>query len=377
MTVASPTRQCDSWDAARAIARVDFGSCDRNEGTEPVTPRDGEWAELLTVLATQRLSGVALLAADNGVLELTAEQYDQLFEQHEMQLALDLRVERLVLAAFEALSTAGIGALLLKGPSMARRFYDDPSLRSFGDADILVRRHDFRRAVDTLEDLGCSRRTTPPRPWFDRYVKAACFTTDDGLELDLHQLLAPGPYGFIIDTDGLFDAEPDAVRIGHVSIPCLPAPPAFVHACAHAALGDPYPRLASLRDIVAVLRAEPSDVAVAELVAAWQLEPVIARSLSLVERVLGCRPRSPIAARYRYCELSRRDRWRMSAYESDRSRFARQSAAAFWELPSIRDKVAYAAALAFPRDDYVRARATTYPRRLRDAASLALKWRPH
>jgi hypothetical protein len=339
-----------------------------------ITP--GAWNDLLTILRMQRLCGLAVQATEDGVLALTPEQADELLEHHEMQLGIDLRVEQLVLAALSALTTAGIDARLLKGPATAHRFYADPSLRSFGDADILVPRPDFRAAIAVFEQRGFTRKSPPPRPWFDRYVKAACLLTADGMQLDLHQRLADGPYGVTGGTDALFRDRPDYVTIGTTPVPCLSPPIAFIHACIHAALGDPSPRYVSLRDVAQILR---SDLAVSEVtsrVAAWQLDAVVARALGLVERWLGHRCDGPIAARYREYQPSPRDRWRLTPYLSTGPRFEQQTAAAFWALPSLNDKVAYAAALAFPSRRYLRARGMTYRGRVHRAATSARAGRP-
>lgn len=372
MTLASAVQRDGSWDVARTIAAHDLVTT--SEHVRSVAPRN--WTELLTVLCEHRCCGVALHAADTGVLDLNRAQYLELLEHHETQLALDLSIERLVLVAFDALSTANIDARLLKGASTSRRFYDDPSLRSFGDADILVPRHEFRRAISIFEDLGYSRATQPPRQWFNSYVKGACLATKQGLELDLHQMLAPGPYGFVIGTNVIFERAADHVDIGPVSVPCLPAAMSFVHACVHVTLGDPYPRLTSLRDVIATLRSGVHAEEVAELVEAWNVATVVARALSLVDSVLGWRLRGAVAERYWSYRPTRRDMWRLSAYQGDGARSVRQYAAGLWELPSLRDKIAYAAALAVPNREYVRARATSRPRRVRQAASLAMKWRP-
>lgn len=371
MTVDRVTVQTE-WDVARVVASHDIFPNQRVD----VRAAPPGWQEILSLLSEQRLCGLALSAAHARVLNVTAAQYDELLECHEMQLALDLRIERLVLTCFAALADAGIDALLLKGPATARRFYTDPSLRSFGDADVLVPRRAFRAALGLLADLGFSQKRALPRPWFDRYIKAACLVADDGLEVDVHQMLTPGPYGIIIDCDAIFRGTRDEVYIGQRPIPCLSPPIAFIHACVHAALGDPYPRFVSLRDVVEILRNSADESEVSSVAREWQLEPVIARALFLAEKELGGCVEHPIVERFGTYQPSRRDQWRLSAYESDGPRFARQSAATFWELKSLKDKTAYALALALPARHYLRSRETTYSTRLRQGITLARESRP-
>ncbi len=362
----------EPWNVARVIA-----SCDLSPDAKPITrPASSEWAHLLSLMSEQRLCGVALRAVESGILDLSERQYDELIFQHEMQLALDLRIERLVLACFDRLSQSGIDARLLKGPAISHRFYDDPALRSFGDADILVPRADFRVALDVIATIGFSRKTQLPRTWFDRYVKAACLIATDGLEVDVHQMVTPGPYGVTIEPDDLFREPPDHVMIGRHSIACLRPEMAFVHACVHAALGDPSPRLVSLRDVVAIQRGGLDEEAVRERVRTWQLEAVVARALRLAESILDVRAEGLIADHYRSYRPSRRDKWRLSCYDARGSRFPRQSAATLWELASLKDKAAYALALALPDRSYLRARGSTYSQRVRYSVTLTRASRP-
>jgi hypothetical protein len=372
VTALDETIATDAWTIARVVASHDLVPNDA--GVVRAAPED--WTHLLSFLETQRLCGLALAAFDAGLLDLSEDEYDELLERHEMQLALDLRIERVVLASFAALSDAGIDARLLKGPATSRRFYADPSLRSFGDADILVPCRNFRAAIDVVHDLGFCRKRELPRPWFDHFVKAACLVADDGLEIDMHQMLVPGPYGVTIEPDALFRIKADRVFIGQRPIPCLPPGVAFIHACVHAALGDPYPRFISLRDVVEILHSGPSETEITRLVRAWNLEPVIARALALVEGVLGIRVTHTIVDRYASHRPSRRDQWRLSAYRSEAPRFAQQSAATFWELKSTKAKVAYALALGFPARAYLSARKTTYRERVWRAVAFARTWRP-
>lgn len=49
---------------------------------------------------------------------------------------------------------AGIDCLVLKGPAVGVAAYGDPSLRSFSDVDLLVKRHELTAARNLLETLG-------------------------------------------------------------------------------------------------------------------------------------------------------------------------------------------------------------------------------
>lgn len=62
-------------------------------------------------------------------------------------------------AVLDALETAGLQAMVLKGAALAEWFYGDIALRQMSDLDILIRREDLDRARRVLRDFGC----TPPR----------------------------------------------------------------------------------------------------------------------------------------------------------------------------------------------------------------------
>jgi hypothetical protein len=61
---------------------------------------------------------------------------------------------------------------------------------------------------------------------------------------------------------------------------------------------------------------------------------------------------------------SRFDRWALQSYASEDRSYAGQAAASIWAIPSLRDRFAYSAALAFPTREYVREHDRGYPQRI-------------
>jgi hypothetical protein len=338
---------------------------------------EDRWQAVVDGIVGQRLGGHAVRALVDGALLLTAAQADELFERHEEQLALDLRIERLLLDCDDVLARAGIATRVLKGPALAHRFYDDPARRSFGDGDMLVRGADIDETIAILARAGLRRRFAAPRPSFDRrFVKAISLVADDGLELDLHRALTPGPYGVLLDVDEIFATGADHVELGGRRLRCLTPELTFVHACAHAVLGDAVPRLSSVRDVAQLLAADLD----AAITVAWfdhfgagALAP---RAVGLVESLLDFSPAGPLADWARQFTTSRVDRWRMRSYSGGGNRYAAQAAATFWVLPRVRDRIAYASALAFPGRSYLRDRDDSYVRRLARSTSLVVRERP-
>ena len=335
-----------------------------------------EFARFLVAVEQQRLAGHAVRAVCDGALDLDPGDVDALLEVHERALGLDLRIERMLVAAIELLDEQGIDSRVLKGPSIARRFFPDPALRSFGDGDLLVRGADIDAACTVLGQLGLQRRFAAPRPSFDRrFVKAVTLVGEDGLELDLHRTLTPGPYGVLLAAEELFAIAPATIQIGATTARCLPPDVAFAHACAHAVIGDPAPRYASVRDVAQLAESEEVANGAIETVARFRLELVARRAVELVRDLFGFAPSGPVAAWALQQQGSRADAWCLRSYD-DGHRYAAQAAATCWFLPSLRDRAAYAAALAYPDRSYLRDRDETYARRLVRSTRLVLQGRP-
>jgi hypothetical protein len=320
---------------------------------------------LLDGIGRERLTGLALAAADADALRLSAGGADELRSRHEHQLALDLQLERVLVESASILDREGISYRALKGPLLAHLAYPDPALRSFGDVDVLVAGASFDAAVRALATLGFRRHFAEPRPGFDaRFAKGACLARRDGMEIDLHRTLAPGPFGILLERVDLIRRPARAFRLGSHSIAGLDAETAFVHACFHAALGNHPPRLVPLRDIVQLHTAGLDTGAVVAMFTSARCESVCRRALDLVAAELEVHLEGPIPAWAGRQRPSRFDRWALQSYASDDRSYAGQVAASIWAIPSLRDRFAYTAALAFPTREYVRAHDRGYARRI-------------
>ena len=196
--------------AGFGLARHEGVGCD-DLGAVP----DAQWGATVHAIAAARVGGFAVEAAISGALQLTQPQYADLLQVHEDQLAVDLGTEQMLLRCAAELEGADIALRVLKGPALAHRFYDAPSLRSFGDGDLLVTSAEFDRALALVEAAGFRRRQAAPRSGFDRrFVKAVTLHDEAGFQLDLHRALTPGPYGVLYDVDAVFAAAPDTISLG-------------------------------------------------------------------------------------------------------------------------------------------------------------------
>jgi len=103
------------------------------------------------------------LAAEHGVLGLLAarlgkmdgdpvpqETRQALLDSQRTQNFVTLRMTAELFRVLDQFASAGIGALVVKGPVLAIRAYGDPAMRSYGDLDLLVRRRDIRGATELM-----------------------------------------------------------------------------------------------------------------------------------------------------------------------------------------------------------------------------------
>lgn len=104
------------------------------------------------------------------------------------------------------LSDAGIETICLKGPLLARRYYNPPFLRRpSADLDIAVRRRDLRRACDALVSAGYAREVSDAEAFACSHH--VTLSHPSRLHVELHFHLSHGPLG--IPVDEFFDrSEP-------------------------------------------------------------------------------------------------------------------------------------------------------------------------
>jgi hypothetical protein len=263
------------------------------------------------------LTGLAVSAWSSGELLLTDDRRRDLFREHRAAMMRALRIESTCVVMLDALSDAGIRAVTLKGVALSHSIYGDPSLRAFGDLDLLIQTSDWGPAQDVLQEHGWTRKTPEPRPGFDvRFGKGATFSSASGIEIDLHRTLAPGPFGLSLDLDELAAATV-FFRLGGRFFERLDDDAAFVHACLHAVLAPAPSRLVPLRDVAQSLEMAELDWSrITGWGDRWGVEAVIHEALALVVDRLGM-PLPDEAATYLHSTVvAPRARRHIDAYRS-------------------------------------------------------------
>ena len=314
---------------------------------------DDAWADLLSIVRSDRLEGVLTEAVLGGTLPVTDAQWREACDAANAAAGLAVRLERRLLEATTLLEEQGIVYRVLKGAAVAHTIYPDPVLRGFGDVDLLIGSHDWDAAVSVMAEHGYSRTLGEVRAGFDhRFGKEATMVGRDRVEVDLHRTLVIGPFGLTIDLPSLFDA-PGSVTIGGRELPILDPDATFLHACYSVAIADDPPHLRSLRDVARIVLSRPPDVdRVLERARSWRAEAVVARALRVTWEMLPLPDGGPLLAWARAHRPRRLDGWMVSSYLGP-GRSYRSQAAALLVIPGVRDRWAYLRALAFPQRDYL------------------------
>lgn len=320
---------------ATAVAAIGLTGAD----APVVAPPGSAW---LADLAAHRLVGVLAGAVADGAVMLEAAAHEALCVAHEEAMRAVLLLEDELLAAVEVLDGVGIETRLLKGAALAHMVHADPSERTFGDNDLLVRSSDIDRAVAALVDAGATRTAPSVSADFDRRFAKSVTLRWSTTELDVHRTLAPGPYGHLVVTEDLWRSPADVLLAGR-AVPTLPADLHLLHGALHVALGDVEPRLGNVRD-VALLAARTSidTEAVISTAARWRCTAPLAIGLRATQ-TLG-HTRSSLERWADGMVPDPVDRRRFSAYDRRDGRYRRQALATLRVL-GWRDRIAFIAAL--------------------------------
>jgi hypothetical protein len=112
-------------------------------------------------------SALLELAEAHGVLELAATRLrdriepamplniaQELRERHRAQVLLTLRLTAEMFRLIDRFAAAGLEALVIKGPVLSVRCFDDPAVRHYGDLDLVAYDEDILRFTELMIGLG-------------------------------------------------------------------------------------------------------------------------------------------------------------------------------------------------------------------------------
>jgi Uncharacterised nucleotidyltransferase len=167
-----------------------------------------------------------------------------------------LRQQQELLSALEA---RGIQAIVLKGLSLAVRYYRQLGLRPTSDVDLLVRRSDLQRADQVLRELGYQTQGGRPTIWNDGDLS---YTSPKGNKLELHWELTHRPsYRIGLSAERAW-ARTQTLDVANKPMRVLSTSDELRFLCVHCTAGHHLrpggPRLIWLMDIAQVVRTLPA-----------------------------------------------------------------------------------------------------------------------
>lgn len=328
-----------------------------------------DWSDggqaLIDAARTFRLTGAMMVAVEAGTVELSDEQLALLHDHHVGALAWCLRLEDRLCEVVERLTSVGVTDLrVIKGSAIAHLDETDPAHRTFGDLDLLVSGAQFDWASAALEDMGAHRPYPERRPgWDHRFAKSATLTFDDGVEIDLHRTICDGVHAVRVPLGRLF-ADPEPFVLAGQEMLAMDHTARALHACYHAVLGSPTPRLMSRRDVAGYLARTNGDVGplVAEA-ERWRGTAVLHEAVGSVLALPGLQAAgvdlSGWSAWWTGTEIPAAEQAVVAAQRRDGSSFGPSRVRVAWEMPGLANRAAYVRGLLLPTADHLASRGVT------------------
>lgn len=331
---------------------------------DPVPGPSPDWSAVVRAADRDGLAGLVLTAAQQGCLDLPPLVHEQLVHAHGRAMVRVLLLERLLVQVVEVLDGSGVETRILKGSAVARLDYANPSLRPFGDVDVLVPSDRVDVAVATLERWGCRRRSTGLGAAFDhRWGKSVTMLSPDGLEIDLHRTLATGRFGAMVEVADLW-GEPVPLDVAGTRLLALGPEARLLHAAYHATLGSVRQAGLPLRDVAEMALYGQWDAhRLRAMVRRWQGEIVLATAVRDAWRVLEIQDVTALSAWAHRYEPPADAARALERHRSPDATYGSQQLAAFAVLPWSQ-RVRLAAALALPDREFLASRGTTLPQHL-------------
>jgi len=190
------------------------------------------------------------------------------------------------------LEREGIEVVVLKGPAVGVAAYGDPSLRSFADVDLLVKRNDLVAARSVLQALGYTPNYAPGHEQLLINEQHALEFSDSRMMVELHWTLLERHLRFHVNEADLW-ARSVRVQCAGRSIKVLAPHHLFLFLAAHGAKHE-WERLRWICDIAQLAaRLKHGEAAeVEDLAKRLHAKRLLALALHLSRDVMGARPSS-------------------------------------------------------------------------------------
>lgn len=297
---------------------------------------DDEWARLLDSSRTHRLTGHLVGAVASGDLPVSDQQRAATATLELELAAVRSRYDEVCRPALDALADAGIEHRLLKGSALPWVDYPDPQLRPTADLDVLVPSRHLHRAVDRLTALGGTIVNPEPSVGYATQVfKGLTVRLESGLEVDLHRILAWGPFGVRVPECDLWSPGRTFDLLGGTAT-TLDVERTLVHVSGHLLLLGAF-RASEVRDVAQLLSAPMLDPERAiDVARRWGQEAILATAVLMATREIGLLPMAnPLydwAVRH---PIGRRDRLWLRMEQPNDPLHGLEQAAVFVELGGL------------------------------------------
>ena len=212
-----------------------------------------DWDYVLRITEHNRMTPLLYTSLNAACPELVPETVlDPLRKEFHENSLRNLLLTRELLEILKLLDSHGIPALPYKGPTLATSFYGNLALRSFGDLDILVHKHDVSRLKQLMTTRGY--RADPDltgkeeAAYLNSDREYRFLREDNGVYVEIHWQLLPHHSRFGLDTRFLWDRAVSASLAG-ATIKTLPPEELFLVLCVHGGDHHAWSRLRWICDI--------------------------------------------------------------------------------------------------------------------------------
>jgi hypothetical protein len=232
-------RECASPWRSAARLRESFGGVD--------------WPRLLLLAEEHGVSAhLAAYLQEDQAPAAPAEIKEELTERQRAVNFLTLQLTAELLRLLEVFAAQGISPLVIKGPVLAVRAYDDPGKRSYGDLDLLVRQGEIRRATEALVASGYEAAVSLAAIDAGKIPGQYLFTkADSKLLVELHNDATLRYFPRPLPIKHVF-ARQTRVRVDAHEVPAASAEDELVMACVHGAKHF-WERLSLIADVAGLL----------------------------------------------------------------------------------------------------------------------------
>jgi len=267
--------------------------CERHEIQQKFSNlTNKDWDEFVALSKSHKLSNLLLgfLVRNDLIDFVPSNQIKELREknrQNAIQNIYLLQEAEIILKQFRVSDIEVIG---LKGVYLLDNIYEDISMRSMSDLDLMLKKKDIPEAIEIIKKLGYK-----PSTYFDIRDKnidikhVPPMIKNNNLYLEIHWTLLEENEPFTIDIDGLW-ARAVPAKIAGVDAFALSLEDLILHLCLHLTYQHHLQNgLRGLYDIALVLEQRQSEIdwnVFVDRAKEWHAERVVALTFHLLEDLL-------------------------------------------------------------------------------------------